>query len=508
MSLIDKLINVVSPETAKLKNTNSRLLKVIAAYEAADNSRYRKKHRESRSQNQEVERSAIALREEARHLQQNHDLSRGALRTLTNNVIGPNGIGVEPQPRIAATGEIDEVYAAALSEAWRDWCLKPEVTQRLTFAKCQRLAFMTKVRDGECFAQTLTGPIPYLDHGTVIPFSIELFEPDRVPMDYNDSGLGIRQGIQLNAWGRPKNLFVYKKDPKEIYGLVRSSDVKTISWDNVLHLVSIDRIGQLRGVSEFASVITRLIDIKDYEESERIAAKIAASLTAYIKKGDASLYGNEDNGVDSGTQNDDGSVTRDLSLQAGIIFDGLEAGEDVGMIKSDRPNPNLVGWRQGQLKAFAAGLGGSYSSISRDYNGNYSAQRQEMIEQWVHYAVLSDDFVGEFVQPTYKKFVMACHLSGKIKIPDGLEPGSFDDALFIGQTLPWIDPLKEASAAEKLVKNNFASETEVIRRRGQKPNDVLTQKSKFKKKAESLGLSQTASAADNQLENNSDDNQE
>lgn len=486
MNVIDQVIGVLSPETA-LKRIKARaMIKVVSdAYEAGEISRYRKRHREGRSVNQQVEKSATALRDEARHLQQNHDLSRGALRTLTNNVVGANGIGVEPQPRVAATGEIHEEYAKALSEAWRDWCLKPEVTQRLTFSKCQRLAFMTKVRDGEVFSQMLMGNVPFLEHGTQIPFSIELFEPDRVPMDYNDSNLGIRQGIQLNAWGRPKALFVFKKDPKEYFSAIRSSDVKSIPWEAVLHLVSIDRIGQLRGVSEFASVVTRLMDIKDYEESERIAAKIAASLTAYIKKGDASLYGDGDSNV---TENSDGSTTRDFSLEAGIIFDGLEVGEDVGMIKSERPNPNLVGWRQGQLKAFAAGIGGSYSSISRDYDGSYSAQRQEMIEQWVHYAVLADDFVGEFIQPIYQRFVQSAHLSGQIKIPPGLEPNSFDDALFIGQTLPWIDPLKEANAAEKLVKNNFASETEIIRKRGQKPNDVLTQKAKFKHKAESLGI--------------------
>lgn len=46
------------------------------------------------------------------------------------------------------------------------------------------------------------------------------------------------------------------------------------------------------------------------------------------------------------------------------------------MVKSDRPNPNLQSFRNGQLRAVAAGSRGSYSSISRDYDGTYSAQRR------------------------------------------------------------------------------------------------------------------------------------
>ena len=52
-------------------------------------------------------------------------------------------------------------------------------------------------------------------------------------------------------------------------------------------------------------------------------------------------------------------------------------GEEIGTIDTNRPNPNLQAYRDGQLRASAAGLGASYSSISRNYNGTYSAQRQE-----------------------------------------------------------------------------------------------------------------------------------
>ena len=63
-----------------------------------------------------------------------------------------------------------------------------------------------------------------------------------------------------------------------------------------------------------------------------------------------------------------------------------------------RPNPNLITFRNGQLRAFAAGISASYSSVSRNYDGTYSSQRQELVEQWVHYACLTDDFVSMSAQ--------------------------------------------------------------------------------------------------------------
>ena len=145
-------------------------------------------------------------------------------------------------------------------------------------------------------------------------------------------------------------------------------------------------------------------------------------------------------------------------------------------------------FRQGQLRAVAAGLGGSYSSISRDYNGTYSAQRQELVEQWIHYAVLTDEFVGQFVQPVWQQFVLAAHLSGVVRMPNDLEQHSEDDALFVAQSMPWIDPLKEANAWHQLVQDGFASEVEVMRKRGANPRDVLEQITAFRKDTKERGL--------------------
>jgi capsid protein len=57
-----------------------------------------------------------------------------------------------------------------------------------------------------------------------------------------------------------------------------------------------------------------------------------------------------------------------------MIFDDLHPGEEIGMIDTNRPNPNLLAYRQGQLRAVGAGTTTSYSSVAKDYNGTYSAR--------------------------------------------------------------------------------------------------------------------------------------
>ncbi|OEY66807.1 phage portal protein [Marinobacter sp. X15-166B] len=480
-TLPDRLVNWLSPEKG-IRRMNAR--RIQAYYEAAKPSRTRKFRRDSGGPNVQVFQGAVAIRNQVRHLEQNHDITRGILRTLTTNIVGPKGIGIEPQPR-SSDGKVHKDYAKALLDAWREWQMKPEVTGQYHWARVQRLLANTWIRDGESFAQMLTGPVPALTHGSSVPFSLEMFEPDMVPF-FNDTRLGVRQGIELSAWGRPRAYWVHKNHPTDGIVMLSSSrdDMKRITADKVLHIASTDRIGQVRGVSEFASVITRLEDIKDYEESERVAAKISALLTAYVKRGNPEMLD-----PDTLPRDIEGNIEpREISMQPGTIIDTLEIGEEIGMIDSKRPNPNLITFRQGQLKALAAGVGATYSSVARDYNGTFSSQRQELVEQWVNYATLTDEFVGNMVQPIWEGFVRAADLSGVVPIPRGMSPESANDALFIGQSMPWIDPLKEAKAWTELVRAGFASEAEVMRKRGVNPLDVLDQIDKFRQDAKARGL--------------------
>ncbi|WP_457329718.1 phage portal protein [Rhizobacter sp. P5_C2] len=478
LNAIDRLVAWMDPQRG-LTRLRSRTL--LAHYEAAQPNPQRKFRRDGGSPNQLVEKGAVPLRNQMRYLDRNHDLVVGSLDVLVNNTVGAQGIGVEFQPR-TLTGEIHTDYAKALSSAWRDWQRRPEVRWQHSYARCQRLLARTLYRDGEAFAQRVTGRVPGLDHGTAVPYSLELFEADMVPMDYTDESRGIKQGIQRNTWGRPTGYWLFKGHPSETISL--RPDLKVIPAARMLHLAHLQRIGQLRGVTRYASVIGRIEDIKDYEESERIAAKVAAMLTGYVKR-----QAPDGGGYEGPLKDDNGNdIHRQIALSPGTIIDTLAVGEEIGLIDSKRPNPNLITFRNGQLRAFAAGISASYSSVSRNYDGTYSSQRQELVEQWVHYACLTDDFVGMAVQPVVEDFIQAADYSNVVPCPQDVMPGTANDVLYVAPSMPWIDMAKEATAWLTLSQAGFISEVEVIRKAGRNPDTVLEQVAEWRRKVKEKDL--------------------
>ncbi len=478
-NIVDRVVAWLSPSAA-VKRAQAR--QVQAYYEAARPDRLRKGRRATGSANDEVLRAGGTLRQVARHLEQNYDLALGVLNTLVVNVVGPNGIGVEPQPR-KADGSIDDALARQILMLYQDWCKAPEVTRQHDWPSAQRLLARSWLRDGEVFSQLVSGTAPGLQHGSAVPFSVEMIEADYVPQDLNSTTPAIVQGISVNAWGAATGYNVYKASPLEGMAMLGASQTKFVPADRMLHLKNVHRIRQMRGVSVFASVLNRFDDLKDYEESERIAAKIAASMAAYIKKGAPDTYNPQDQGEES---------PRQMKFRPGMVFDDLRPGEDIGMIDTNRPNPNLETYRSGQMKAIAAGAGPTFSSISRTYDGTYSAQRQELVEGYAVYATLANEFIGRIVRPVYEQFIAAAVASGQLRVPAGTQPGTLASASYMPPAMPWIDPRKEAEAWGMLEDRAYASGPEIIRKRGGNPLDVLEQQGRWLREKAAEGVPHNA----------------
>lgn len=458
MRILDRFIAYYSPEKG-VRRAEAR--KILAMYEAAKPTRTRKNKGDNRSGDAVIWGAAETLRGQARHLDQNHDLARGALNTLVNNVVGPKGIGVEFQPK-NKDGEIHKDFAAELQYLYKKWAKHPETTGEYNLAKSHRLMARGWFRDGETLSNAVMGNVRNYKHLTSVPFAFELLESDFLA-NIDEPTKGLYQGVQRDAWGRPKFYHFYKSHPGDLRGL--SIDTKAVLARDVNHLKMVDRIRQTRGVSVFASVMNRLNDLKDYEEAERVAARLSAMMVAYIKKGSPDSY----------IQEDEARGPRTLPFAPGMTFDDLLAGEEVGTIESNRPSALLQPFRDSMLKAVSSGIGTSYSSISKNYDGTYSSQRQELVEQWVNYSVLSDEFISMEVEPTTERFVKMAVLSGAVQVPPDVDRETLYDAEYICPSMPWIDPLKEANGHEKRLQLKIKSPQQIIRAAGDNPEEVLDQ---------------------------------
>lgn len=476
MTLLDKALAFVSP-LAALKRVHAR--HVLARYEAATPSRTRKVTRDNSTSEVQVSRDAATVRAVARSMERDHDLVRGALTKLTTFVVGPSGIGIEPQPR-TADDTIHDDTARALLNLWRDWCRRPEVTHTLGWQKVQRLACRHWLRDGEFFAQVIEGPNPTLDHGTQVPLSLELLEADMCPLDYVRDTPVIEAGIERNAWGRPLAYYLWKTHPGAGRATLSDTALKRVPADRILAVAIRDRFSGLRGISQLASAIRRIEDIKDYEDSERIAARIAAAIAAYVKRDKDMEW--------SPPVEDEGASPAKLRLAAGTVFEKLAPGESIEMLNPNRPNSALEAFRDSQLRAVASGISLSFSSLSGNYRGTYSSQRQELVESWLLYQELTADFVAQFVQPVWERFVRTAVAAGLVKVPREVRAETIAQAEFRGPAMPWINPLHEADALRVMARSGFRSAQSIISERGGRVQDVYEQLARERRLAQELGL--------------------
>ncbi|MDX6915648.1 phage portal protein [Pectobacterium carotovorum] len=456
MKLLDNFIGAISPAW-KASRLRSRYM--ISAYEAAMPTRTHKAKRENRNANQLTQFGGRSLREQARWLDNNHDLVIGILDKLEERIVGAKGFIVEPQP-LMKDGKIAEDFASQIRALWGEWSISPDVTGQYTRPVLERLMVRTWLRDGEVFAQLVQGSATGLTPVAGVPFWLEALEPDFVPLDRTEQSQRLLQGVYLNDWGRPTKYMVYKQLP--VRGLLQG-DLKEVSADAMLHLKFTRRLHQVRGNSLFSGILIRLSGLKDYEDAELTAARIAASLGMYIKKGDGASFADAD-AKKRGPE--------ELNIVPGMLFDGLQPGEEVGMIKSDRPNANMESFRNGQLRAVAAGSRGSFSSIARNYDGTYSAQRQELVESTEGYLILQDTVIAAFTRPMYRAFLRMAIAAGRLKIPRDLNQETLFNAVYSGPVMPWIDPVKEANAWKILIRGGAATESEWVRARGSNPDDV------------------------------------
>lgn len=483
MSLLDSLIATVSPAAA-VKRAQAR--HVLAAYEGGKSTKRRKKSRDNSTGERQVVRDAATVRATMRDLERNHDLLRGALLTLTRSVVGPSGISVEPTPRIGKPGDdnyddIDDDFARDLLNLWREWTVSPEVTRTMSWVQAQELACRSWLRDGEIFVQLVEGNGSFIKHGSRIPLSIELLEADVVPLNHESDTPNIQAGIERNEWGQPLAYWVHKQHPGN-GGWFVENNLKRVPAGRMLHLAVRERLSGLRGISLFASTIDRLLDIKDYEESERTAARIAARIAAFIAR---------DKDMDGYTLpvNDDGTAAeREFLLEAGALFTDLLPGETIEMLNPNRPNTALGDFRMNMLRAVSRPAQLSYSSFSGDYDGTYSAQRQELVEAYDGYRMLTGQFVSCFYQPIWERFVQMAIASGQLKVPAHIRPETVAQAEFRGPKMPWIDPKKEADAMLALSRGGLQSLQQLIAERGGRLQDVFEQLRRERALADELGL--------------------
>lgn len=502
--MIERMIGHISPQWAFRRHNMSRALDASLAYErkyeAAEESRLREIRKSRGSADSQLMRSAEIMRQRARDIDENYDIAAGILDVLESKIVGAE-ILAHPMVMMLGGTELAVDLNRFLAEKYREFAVRPETTRQYSMGKCQRLAVRSWMRDGEVFVNHLDGNVPGLMHSTDVPYSIELLEADVVPMSL--TGLGVdskllRYGVLLDEWGQPVEYVMLKDHPGDsnlgIFALgsisgintLSAKDIKQVPAEDVMHLKCVKRIRQTRGVSVFATVFNRLSDLKDYEEAEQTAARIGSYVALAITKA-----------ADVEPSDDGSSSPRQLDWMNGMIFDQLAQGEKVESIENKRPSNQILPFRQQSLMAASSGTRAGYSSIAKDFNGTYSAQRQELVESELHYSVLTEEVVSTKARPTYRRFVKMMQTGGLIppELLAGVDMDTLFKAAYRGPSVAYIDPVKEINHELIGVQAGFFSKQSVQLKRGHNPSDVDAEIEQERAREKDKGIVSTSNPA-------------
>jgi lambda family phage portal protein len=158
------------------------------------------------------------------------------------------------------------------------------------------------------------------------------------------------------------------------------------------------------------------------------------------------------------------------------MFFELAPGESIETIQSNRPSAMVLPFRDAQMKAVASGTKGTASSISGNYDGSYSAQRQEMVEGYAGYESLQNTFIAKWTRPHFRHAIDIGIATGRLVPPADLDLSTLSNAVYICPVMPWIDPDKESKSNERRIKMGTLTEASVIRSSGGNPAEVKRQR--------------------------------
>jgi len=466
----------------QLKEAQDKNLYLKRAYAAAQNNRLTSDWvSQATSADSEVRGSIRMLRNRARQLVRDSDFAKAALRAVRNNVVG-TGIRMQAQVRMQRGGRLADDINRRIEEEWDRWtsAKRCHCGGKLSWYDIQRLCITSMLESGEVFVRLVKQSFG----NSKVPLGLEIIESDLLDDDYNaiaNNGNEIRMGVEIDKWGRPVAYHFFDYHPGDYQFSYAQKAVKKrvrIPADDIIHLYLIERPGQTRGISAFASAIMRLRNLSGYEEAEIVAARASSSMMAFVKTPDQELF--EDGTFDQESVLDfsPGSIRR------------LAPGEEMQFFTPNRPDDAFTPFVQQMLRAVAAGVGCSYTQVSSDFSqSNYSSSRLELLETRTHYKTLQQYLIEALCEEVYEKWLEMAVLAGALDLPAfDSNPERYEEAKWIAPAAQFVDPQKEAAAYKELIRSGIMTLSQVVALHGGDFEDQMRQRQHELAVADELGI--------------------
>lgn len=471
---IDKAIAVVAPQTALKRTAARQKLQILNSGYSNYGASVVKKSlagwlHAGGSSREDIEDNVSILRQRTRDLYMGVPIANGAVKTMRTNIVG-RGLRLKPNIDAELLGVSPEERRTLEKQIEREWNIWAESTDcdmaRIdNFYELQQLAFLNWLISGDCLVVLPVKPRlnqPY-------DLRVQLIEADRLcsPDNCDTIDNKIVGGVEVDQSGEVVAYHIADHHPLSYaYADISWQRVeafgKTTGRRNVLHLMNRERIGQRRGVPFLAPVIESLKQLGRYTDAELVAAVVSGMFTVFIEKADASSEDAIGSMLPEEVQVDAEDETT-IELAPGAVID-LNEGEKAHDMNPGRPNANFGGFVEAICQQIGASLEIPYELLMKRFNSSYTASKGALEEAWKMFNMYRNWLATDFCQPVYEEWLTEAVAKGRIKAPgfftDPVIRKAYCGAKWNGPAKGMLDPVKEATAAEKRVQNGFSTRSD------------------------------------------------
>lgn len=292
--------------------------------------------------------------------------------------------------------------------------------------------------------------------GDVNPLRIELLEQEIVDMHKDGvfDNKVVRRGIEFDKYGDVAGYWLLPAHPGD-YLFAAALESKFFPAAHIAHVWQPLRASQTRGVSLMAPVIEEIKDLSEYKASERIAARLVSAFGVFVKQ----QYPDPTGGPLGGQS----PVTREISeyIDPGRI-QTLPPGTEIQVADASRPSSPYAEYVKSSNKDQSVGFGLRYGNFSHDYTeSSYSSERSAALDERRGWVVQQELLIATLCAPIGRRWLELEYLTGRTKIA----PGEVK-TVWVGPRWPWVNPVQDATAAEKKLAMRVTSRRRVCAEMG------------------------------------------
>lgn len=442
----------------------------------------------------------------SRDLVRNNGVAQGAQQTIADNVVG-TGLRLSPRPLYKLLGR-DKAWATEFGNSvqgfhrlwWDDTAC--DASDELNGAGLTTSVIRSLWVNGEACALPMWLPEP----GQLFASRLQLLEPDRLsnPNGRPDSAT-LRAGVERDAaTGRPVAYHVRTTHPGDSLSFGLGAGAAFGEWVRIpaktewgrrrfLHVHDKDRIGATRGKPLIAAVMRPFKQVDHFLTVHLQTAIVQSLIAAFIRtpmdqEALVELFGGN---AEAAQKYFDEKAVRDsrTKLKGGALIP-LNPGDDVTPFAPPNAANGVDQFVMTVYRQIAAAFNLPYELLLKDFTKtNYSSARAAMLEAWRYFNYLRAKVGFMFCQPAYELVLEEMVDRQMVDAPDFYTlRRAYAAAKWIGPGRGWVDPVKEADAAEKRMKSGLSTLEMECAEQGLDWEDVLEQRALEIQRCKELGL--------------------